>query len=128
MMDDYSHHINDTMRQVFGDGNIYPHTVEETDDGIRIHQLREPRLDYEQPHITRAKISRAPAPRVLPRFREVMERPDPPPAAAPPAVAAARTWLYAATHQPSEATKDVLLNKATEVVRGLLGDDDATRA
>lgn len=121
MMDDYSHHINDTMRQVFGDGNIYPHTVEETDDGIRIHQLREPRLAFERAPVYRAR--EAPPARVLPRFRELMEAPEPPPAAAAPAVAAARTWLYAATHQPSEATKDVLLDKATDVVRGLLGDE-----
>jgi hypothetical protein len=128
--------INWTMRRVFGDGNLYPHTVDADDDGVHVHQLRqlrrearalresylrEPRLACE----VRRVQARQPEPRVLPRFREVMEDPGPPPAIAHPAVAAARTWLHAARHAPTEATKDALLADATRVVSGLLGDADA---
>jgi len=120
--------INWTMRQVFGDGDIagYVHVTDETDDVVWTHQLREPRLSYERPVRDRPRRPRTtpPPPRVLPRFRELVEAPGPPPAIAHPAVAAAKTWLYAATHQPSDQTKDALLSSATSIVRGLLGDTD----
>lgn len=121
-IDDYNAHINQTMRNVFGSGDLDQHVTEVTDDIVWTHQRREPRLAFEvEPR--RIKVRRPPPPpRVLPRFREVMEDPGPPPGAPHPAVAAAKTWLHGATHQPSEQTKDALLDHAVEIVRGLLDE------